>query len=37
VSLVRQSKRDLYQRPSVIFIEMPAMTAQLAGMPEGRR
>ena len=26
---------DLYKRPSVTFVEMPAMTAHLAGMPEG--
>jgi len=28
-------RHDLYARPSVTFVEMPAMTAHLAGMPEG--
>jgi pantothenate synthetase len=28
-------RHDLYERPSVTFVEMPAMTAHLAGMPEG--
>ena len=28
-------RHDLYERPSVTFVEMPAMAAHLAGMPEG--
>jgi pantoate--beta-alanine ligase len=28
-------RHDLYEQPSVTFVEMPAMTAHLAGMPEG--
>lgn len=29
-------QHDLYRRPPVTFIEMPAMAAHLCGMPEGR-
>jgi pantoate--beta-alanine ligase len=29
-------KDDLYRRPPVTFLEMPAMSDRLAGMPEGR-